>query len=71
MFIPLSFEYELYEPICGFFTFDVALCKNCYDRLDGMRWDNLLDYLLSYIYVCAIKVEGYVTLLSEWSMYTR
>ena len=52
MFIPLSFEYDLYKPICGFFTFDVGLCANCYDRLDGMRLDNLWDYLsILYIYM--------------------
>ena len=30
----------LYKPICGFFTFDVGLCPNCYDLLYGMRWHN-------------------------------
>ena len=51
MFIPLSFEYDLYKIICGFFTFDVGLCPNCCDCLDGMRWDNLWDYL-SILCIC-------------------
>ena len=43
--------YDLYKPICDFFTFDVGLCPYCDDRLDGMRWDNFWDYL-SILYIC-------------------
>ena len=63
--------YDLYKPICGLFTFDVGIFPYCDNRLDGMRWDNHWDFILSFIYECAIKVEVYVTFLYEGSIYTR
>ena len=35
-----------------------------------MRQDNHWDYFYILIYVCAIKVQGYVTFLYEGYMYT-
>ena len=71
MFILFPFEYELYKPICGFFTLDVWLYPYCDNRWDGMRWDDPRDYLsILSIYVCAIEIEGYLTLIYEGSMHT-
>ena len=40
-----------------------------------VRWlweeTNFEDYVLSYIHLCEIKVEVYVTFIYEESMYTR